>query len=303
MEVLLQNPVFQMKMKSLSPTTRRWFIESLIDLFDQESEFVIDVIEDCREEMRETADRYRDEAEQLRAASRLLQEKRESPDQSPKRSVSRVSAPSRLSYSKDRRTPEGIPESVLATRLRQRRRRIMTSDEDGCRSPSEADLASRCASSLSVPSLPVLGNGRMTTPSARTTRSLPVTPTVPMTPTLPMTPTIPGEVDEEERNKKMHEESRAILQTMNTRESQAERERERQQERLDRIRRQKRFLAEDRTQQALQLLEKALEMDRVLNQDKERQGVQLRSKLDEMKRKRGQKQNVEYVEVIELQEK
>ncbi|KAI8787299.1 hypothetical protein BgiBS90_012437, partial [Biomphalaria glabrata] len=50
----------------------RWFIDSLIDLFDQESEYVIDVIEDCREEMRETADKFKDEAEQLRTASRLL---------------------------------------------------------------------------------------------------------------------------------------------------------------------------------------------------------------------------------------
>ncbi|CAL1546775.1 unnamed protein product, partial [Lymnaea stagnalis] len=176
MEALLQNPVFRMKMKSLSPSTRRWFIDSLIDLFDQESEYVIDVIEDCREEMRETADRYRDEAEQLRAASRLLQEKRESPDQSPKRSVSRVSAPGRLLYVKER---QGTPESVLATRLRSRRRRIISSDEDGCRSPTETNLSSRCASSLSVPSLPLLGNGRVIPPSARTTRSLPVTPTIP----------------------------------------------------------------------------------------------------------------------------
>lgn len=50
---------------------------------------------------------------------------------------------------------------------------------------------------------------------------------------------------------------------MNARESQVEKERERQQGMLERMKRQKRFLAEDRTQQALKLLEKALEMDRV----------------------------------------
>lgn len=38
-------------------------------------------------------------------------------------------------------------------------------------------------------------------------------------------------------------------------------------------------------------------------QDKERQGLQLRHKLDEMKRRRGQKQEAEFVEIIELQEK
>jgi Tfp pilus assembly protein PilF len=42
-----------------------------------------------------------------------------------------------------------------------------------------------------------------------------------------------------------------------------ERERERQQERLERLRRQKKFLAQNRTEQAMKLLEKALEMDRV----------------------------------------
>ncbi|KAK3738404.1 hypothetical protein RRG08_037041 [Elysia crispata] len=72
MEILLQNPIFRARMKSLTPSTRRWFIESLIDLFDQESEYVIDVIEDCRQEMRETADSYNDDAEELRAKSRML---------------------------------------------------------------------------------------------------------------------------------------------------------------------------------------------------------------------------------------
>ena len=53
------------------------------------------------------------------------------------------------------------------------------------------------------------------------------------------------------------------MQTMTDRDAQAERERERQQERLERLRRQKKFLAEGRTSQAMKLLEKALEMDRV----------------------------------------
>ncbi|XP_035824921.1 uncharacterized protein LOC118477483 [Aplysia californica] len=229
--------------------------------------------------MKETADRYMDEAEQLRAASRLLHERREGG--SPERSMSRISAPSRLLYVSER---QGTQDSI---RVRHRRRRMVISDDD-----------SRCVSSLSVPSLPAISPaGRLPSPSARTSRSLPATPSP-----------NPGSAlaqpkDTEEDRKKMHEETRAILQTMNVRESQAERERERQQERLERIRRQKRFLAEDRTQQALRLLEKALEMDQALAQDKQRQGMQLRSKLDEMKRKRTQKQEAEFVEVIELKEK
>ncbi|BFY99512.1 hypothetical protein BsWGS_02552 [Bradybaena similaris] len=239
--------------------------------------------------MRDTADRYKVEADQLRAASRLLQEKRESPEHSPQRSYSRVSAPSRLLYANDR---QASPDRI-SSRLRNRRRRIVGSEDDGCRSPSEM-AHNRCGtslSSLSVPSLPALGVARVSSPSARTTRSLPVTPTV------------PSEDDQERKQKQIHEETRAILQSMNARESQVEKERERQQGMLERMKRQKRFLAEDRTQQALKLLEKALEMDRVMAQEKDKQGLLLRNKLDEMKRKRGPKQDAEFVEVIELQEK
>ncbi|GFS11951.1 hypothetical protein ElyMa_004847200 [Elysia marginata] len=149
----------------------------------------------------------------------------------------------------------------------------------------------KCASSLSVPSLPALVSGRGPSPSARTTRSLPVTPSV------------PTEEEELQQKRRMHDESRAILHSMNVRESQAEKERERQQERLERLKRQKRSLMEDRTQQALKLLEKALEMDRVLAQDKERQELQLRTKLDEMKKRKGEKKEAEFVEIIDLKEK
>ncbi|RUS88842.1 hypothetical protein EGW08_003387 [Elysia chlorotica] len=295
MEFLLQNPIFRARMKSLTPATRRWFIESLIDLFDQESEYVIDVIEDCRQEMRDTADSYRGDAEELRAKSRMLHERRMSP--SPDRSVSRqsTSVSSRLSFAPDR---QGTQDSLLTTRRGHRRRRILNSDGDGyipspTPRPGDGSGANqRCASSLSVPSLPALVSSvRGPSPSARTTRSLPVTPSV------------PTEEEQLQQKRRMHDESRAILHSMNMRESQAEKERERQQERLERLRRQKRSLMEDRTQQALKLLEKALEMDKVLAQDKERQELQLRSKLDEMKRRKGEKKDAEFVEIIDLKEK
>ena len=54
----------------LSP--QQWFINALVDLFEQESEYVIDVLEDCRFELGRTAETYLGEAEQLRAASRML---------------------------------------------------------------------------------------------------------------------------------------------------------------------------------------------------------------------------------------
>ncbi|GFN98884.1 hypothetical protein PoB_002539000 [Plakobranchus ocellatus] len=220
-------------------------------------------------------------------------ERRLSP--SPDRSLSRQSTTvSRLSYGSDR---QGTPASLLATRTRHRRRRILNSDDNGYIQRSQEDTGhgsnanNRCASSLSVPSLPALVSNRSVSPSARTTRSLPVTPSV------------PTEEEELQQKRRMQDESRAILQSMNMRESQAERERERQQERLERLRKQKRSLMEDRTQQALRLLEKALEMDKVLAQDKERQELQLRNKLDEMKRRKGEKKDAEFVEIIELHEK
>ncbi|CAG5132429.1 unnamed protein product [Candidula unifasciata] len=287
MEQLLQNPAFRMKISSLSPSTRRWFISSLIDLFEQESEYVIDVIEDCREDMRETADRYKDETSELRATSRMLQEKRDNPEPSPKRSLSRISNHSRLSRSCDRQSSL----DSIANRMRFRRRRIVGSEDDGYKSAAENN--NRCASSISFNSLPSLPS--LVVPSSntgsRTTRSLPVTPTV------------PAEQEEERKKIEIQEETRAILQNMSTRDSTVEKERERQQARLERIRRQKRFLLEDRTQQALLLLDKALEMDKVLAQDKERQGLQLRQKLVDMKKKREQKIDSEFVEIIELHEK
>ena len=51
---------------------QKWFINALVDLFEQESEYVIDVLEDCRYELGTTAGRFEEEAEELRAASRML---------------------------------------------------------------------------------------------------------------------------------------------------------------------------------------------------------------------------------------
>ncbi|KAL8612031.1 hypothetical protein ACOMHN_012930 [Nucella lapillus] len=246
MDMLLKNKEFKAKMSSLSPGVKQWFINALVDLFEQESEYVIDVLEDCRYELGRTVDSYVDEAEQLRAASRMLEERREGSD----RSVSRASrdAPSRLSL---------VNENTGQARRRERsRRRMCISDDDG-RSPS----------SLSVPSYPVAA--RTPSPaSARTTRSLPVSPQPPPS------------------AQAIEEETKAIMKTMTDADAHVERERERQQERLERIRRQKKFLAQDRTTQAMKLLEKALEMDRVLARDKERQGKMLQDKLQDLKKRR-----------------
>ncbi|KAK7495880.1 hypothetical protein BaRGS_00012870 [Batillaria attramentaria] len=247
MEELLKNKDFKNKMSGLSSGVKQWFINALVDLFEQESEYVIDVLEDCRFELGVTAQSFGREAEQLRAASRMLEERRDENSRSVSRAASR-GAPSRLSL---------VDENTSQIRRRERsRRRMCISDDDSGRSPS----------SLSVPSYPVAA--RSPSPGARTTRSLPVTPQPP--------PNV----------KNLEEETKAILQSMNDADAHAERERERQQERLERIRKQKRLMAEDRTVQALRLLEKALEMDRVLAKDKERQGKLLQDKLQDMKKRR-----------------
>ncbi|KAK7100375.1 uncharacterized protein [Littorina saxatilis] len=263
MDELLKNKEFKARMSSLSPGVKQWFINALVDLFEQESEYVIDVLEDCRYELGMTANSFKGESEQLRAASRMLEEKRDENG----RSVSRASrdSPSRLSL-----VNEGTG------RRDRSRRRMCISDDDG-RSPS----------SLSVPSYPV---GRSPSPSARGARSLPVSPQPPI--------------------KSIEEETKAILQTMSDADAHAQRERERQQDRLERIRRQKKFLAEDRTAQAMKLLEKALEMDRVLAKDKERQGKMLQDKLQDLKKRRNNRSspspaptpplnNAQDIEVIE----
>lgn len=51
---------------------QQWFINALVDLFEQESEYVIDVLEDCRHELGRTAGNFLEEAEELRATSRML---------------------------------------------------------------------------------------------------------------------------------------------------------------------------------------------------------------------------------------
>ncbi|PVD23183.1 hypothetical protein C0Q70_16446 [Pomacea canaliculata] len=164
------------------------------------------------------------------------------------------------------RTRSSFLESVKAATgaaTRKRRRRVAISDDDG-----------RSASSLSVPAYPV--TLRSPSPSARTTRSLPVTPSPPDIKTI-----------EEVRWCVVVGLGAVLLWAHHERgDAHAERERERQQERLERIRRQKKMMAEDRTMQALKLLEKALEMDRMLTADKERQGKLLQDKLQEMKKKR-----------------
>ncbi|KAL8577768.1 hypothetical protein ACOMHN_001637 [Nucella lapillus] len=248
MDQLLKNKEFKAKMVSLSPGVKQWFIDALVDLFEQETEYVIDVLEDCRFELGRTADTYVEEAEHLRATSRMLEERRVDGD----RSSSRASLGPAL------RLPDINHNSRQQSPQRLRnRQRTMVSDSEG-RSPSSLSVPGTRSGSAA---------GRTLSPNAHETRSVPVSPY-------------------RANAKTIQEETRALLQTMTDAESHAERERERQQERLERLRRQKKFLAEDRTAQAMKLLEKALEMDRVLAQNRDRQGQMLQNKLQGLKKRR-----------------
>ena len=53
-------------------TLQKAFVESLLDLFEQETEDMIDAIEESRMELRGTMLDFEDETEQLRAESRML---------------------------------------------------------------------------------------------------------------------------------------------------------------------------------------------------------------------------------------
>ncbi|XP_076462958.1 uncharacterized protein LOC143295259 [Babylonia areolata] len=258
MDQLLKNKEFKTKLASLSPGVKQWMIESLIDLFEQESEYVIDVLEDCRVELGHTAETYVEEAEHLRATSRMLEERRDDNGRSASRAS--LSAPLRLPVLSGQ-------HAALTHRRRERTRMRMCISDGDDRSPSSLSLSP----SSSLPPSPYAGRrgagaGGLS-PSDSPARSLSVLHRPPDA-------------------KAIEEETKALLQTMTAAESHVERERERQQERLERIRRQKKMLAEDRTAQAMKLLEKALEMDRVLAQNRDRQGQMLQNKLEGLKKRR-----------------
>ncbi|KAL4235972.1 hypothetical protein ACF0H5_004360 [Mactra antiquata] len=80
MEELLKNSAVRSKIQGLSPPVKKAFIESLLDLYEQETEEMIDVIEESRMELRGDYRSFQDETQNLRAESRMLEDKRKDHD-------------------------------------------------------------------------------------------------------------------------------------------------------------------------------------------------------------------------------
>lgn len=257
MEELLKNPDVQSKIKRLSPHVRKAFVESLLDLFEQETEDMIDAIEESRMELRGTMLDFEDETEQLRAESRMLEQRRVEYERNcvnkyldEKRGKSRASRnSSRISFIDERSDENKM--CVREYMKRKEQSRLMFNE------------SSRSPSSLSVPSLAPVERPV----SSQTTRSLP-TPSPMMT------------------KKALQEETDAIMQNLSTADNKLATERNRQSEILEERKARRKELHKSREEQALELLEKALMMDKQLTAKKEAQEKRLKERLEEMKRKK-----------------
>ncbi|KAK6179727.1 hypothetical protein SNE40_012024 [Patella caerulea] len=157
MDELQRNDEFCSRLKQLSPDMRKLFLETVSELYEQESELIIDIIEDCRFEMQQTALSYKDDSDQLRAASRMFEQRRLEEGRSKSRNGTKNS------YN---------DENSVSIRQHRRNKRMAISDsERSASSMSAGTLADYCRSP--VPGKKSMRDG---------TQSLPNTP--PLTKTL-----------------------------------------------------------------------------------------------------------------------
>ncbi|XP_071166776.1 uncharacterized protein [Mytilus edulis] len=256
MEELLKNPDIQGKIKRLSPHVRKAFVESLLDLFEQETEDMIDAIEESRMELRGTMLDFEDETEQLRAESRMLEQRRmdyernsvnKYLDEKGRKSRSSRNS-SRISFI-DERSDEN-KASVKDYMKRKEQSRLQFNE-------------SRSPSSLSVPSMAPVERPI----NSQSSRSLP-TPSPIMS------------------KKALQAETDAIMQNLSTADNKLATERYRQTELLEERKARRKETHKSREEQALELLEKALMMDKQLTAKKEAQERRLKERLEEMKRKK-----------------
>ncbi|ESP05298.1 hypothetical protein LOTGIDRAFT_152128 [Lottia gigantea] len=158
MDELQRNGEFCSRLKQLSPDMRKLFLETVSELYEQESELIIDIIEDCRYEMQQTALSYKDDSDQLRAASRMLAERRFENE----RTKSRLSSSSRMSG-----ISNGDENSINIREYKRNKKLGITGSERSPTSMSAGTLADYCRSPVPARAL---RNG---------TQSLPGTPPLP----------------------------------------------------------------------------------------------------------------------------
>ncbi|XP_061169076.1 inner centromere protein A-like [Saccostrea echinata] len=252
MEELLKNETVKKKIKGLSIEIRKAFIESLLDLFEQETEDMIDAIEESRMELRGTMLDFEDETEQLRAESRMLEQRRIEYE---KQAVDKY-------LEKKGRKSQG---SRASSRI------SIVNERDDARSRAAVvdyirKKKDRTGSSLSVHSNPSIHSPNNERPvSVISSRSLP-------------TPVM--------SQKTIEEETDLIMKNMAAADHQMEYQRHRHAEMLEKRRQERAVKKKTTEEKALELLEKALLVDKQLAAKKEIQNRKLQERLDEMKRKK-----------------
>lgn len=253
MEELLKNETVKKKIKTLSVEIRKAFIESLLDLFEQETEDMIDAIEESRMELRGTMLDFEDETEQLRAESRMLEQQRLDYE---KNAVDRY-------LEKKGRKGQGSRASSRVS---------IVNERDDARSRAAVVDYIRKKKDRSGSSLSVHSNPNVRSPSSNdrpvsviSSRSLP-------------TPVM--------SQKSIEEETDLIMKNMTHADNQMAYQRHRHAEMLEKRRQERAVKKKSTEEKALELLEKALQVDKQLAAKKEMQNRKLQERLDEMKKKK-----------------
>ncbi|XP_022313242.2 uncharacterized protein LOC111118199 [Crassostrea virginica] len=253
MEELLKNETVKKKIKTLSVEIRKAFVESLLDLFEQETEDMIDAIEESRMELRGTMLDFEDETEQLRAESRMLEQQRLDYE---KNAVDRY-------LEKKGRKGQG---SRASSRI------SIVNERDDARSRAAVAEYIRRKKDRSGSSLSVHSNPNLRSPSSNdrpvsviSSRSLP-------------TPVM--------SQKTIEEETDLIMKNMAAADNQMEYQRHRHAEMLEKRRQERAVKKKTTEEKALELLEKAILVDKQLAAKKEMQNKKLQERLDEMKKKK-----------------
>lgn len=248
MEELLKNEVVRAKIKSLSTPVRKAFIESLLDLYEQETEEMIDVIEESRLELRGDFMSFEDESRSLRDESKLLEERRQNHDSEcvkqyvEKKGMTTSRSESRLSIVDEQTNSKAVSEYIK---------------KRGKRKPPLAEMITRSHST---------DPGSRRSDSAMSTRSLP-------------TPV---------NAKTVEEEKEALMKNLSAAHEQNEAERLRQKELIAKRRAARKAQKKSTEEKALELLEKALEMDKQIKDKKMEHDSKIKERLEDMKRKRAE---------------
>ncbi|KAH3829059.1 hypothetical protein DPMN_131047 [Dreissena polymorpha] len=153
METLLKNEAVRAKIKGLSPPVKKAFIESLLDLFEQETEDTIDLIEESRMELRGDFMSFDDDTKSLRAESRMLEDQRKGYEQECVENYMKTrTSDSRLSVVDEKENSRAVSDYI---KKRGKRRAPLADEIKRSQSTDRPlDVPRRSDSSLTTRSLP-----------------------------------------------------------------------------------------------------------------------------------------------------